>query len=166
MEKGQCVGCEVLKVLCQAPASIEPGERPFDHPSPRQHLEALRVVRSLDDVDGKLRHHLCDSLAELCALIACVGKQLDQEWILPEQTGQHENPAVPILHVRRMHHSVQQKTYRVDQDVALAAFDLLASVITDRVNHTPPFSVLLTLWLSMTHAVGLVSRSACSRHLT
>jgi hypothetical protein len=30
----------------------------------------------------------------------------------------------------------------------------------------PPFSALLTLWLSMIAAVGLASREACSRHAT
>ena len=35
-----------------------------------------------------------------------------------------------------------------------------------RIDAGPPFSALLTLWLSMIAAVGLASRSAFSRHAT
>jgi hypothetical protein len=37
--------------------------------------------------------------------------------------------------------------------MALLAFDLLSSVIARRVDRDPPFSALLTLWLSMIAAV-------------
>jgi len=61
---------------------------------------------------------------------------------------------------------MQQQTYRIDQDMPLLAFDLLAGIIAGWINRGPPFSALFTLWLSITQAVGLASRSACSRHLT
>jgi hypothetical protein len=48
---------------------------------------------------------------------------------------------------------------RVDQCVALAPVDLLASIVTAR----PPASVVLTLWLSMIAAEGLASRPTRSR---
>ena len=60
----------------------------------------------------------------------------------------------------------QQKTLRVDRDMALLAFDFLACIIAWRINRGPPFSALLTLWLSMIATVGLASRSANSRHFT
>ena len=59
---------------------------------------------------------------------------------------------------------VQQQPLGVYQDMALLALDLLAPVIAVRINAGPPFSALLTLWLSMIAAVGLASRPACSRH--
>jgi hypothetical protein len=46
----------------------------------------------------------------------------------------------------------------------LLAFDLLARIVAMRVDASPPFSALFTLWLSMMAAVGLASRCACSRH--
>ena len=55
---------------------------------------------------------------------------------------------------------------RVDEDVALLALDLLARIVAVRINAGPPFSALFTLWLSMIAAVGLASRSPCSRHST
>jgi hypothetical protein len=55
---------------------------------------------------------------------------------------------------------------RINEDVPLLAFDLLASVKGVRIDAAPPFSALFTLWLSITAAVGLASRSICSRHFT
>ena len=65
-----------------------------------------------------------------------------------------------------LHDGVQQQTLRVYQDVALLALDLLARVIPGRIDAGPPFSVLFTLWLSITQAVGLASRPSTSRHCT
>jgi hypothetical protein len=38
------------------------------------------------------------------------------------------------LDVRGMHHGVQQQTYRVDQDMSVFAFDLLARIVPRRIN--------------------------------
>jgi hypothetical protein len=65
-----------------------------------------------------------------------------------------------------MHDGVEQQALRVYKEMALLAFDLLASVEAGGIDARPPFSALLTLWLSMIAAVGLASRSACSRHFT
>ena len=60
---------------------------------------------------------------------------------------------------------MHQQALGIDQDVALLALDLLPGIVTMWVRE-PPFSVLLTLWLSMIATVGLASRPACSRHCT
>jgi hypothetical protein len=65
-----------------------------------------------------------------------------------------------------MHDGLHQQALRIDEDVPLLAFDLLAAIEARRINPAPPFSALLTLWLSMIAAVGLASRSARSRHST
>jgi hypothetical protein len=65
-----------------------------------------------------------------------------------------------------MHDGVHQQTLRIDEDVPLLALDLLATIEAWRIDPVPPFSALLTLWLSMMAAVGLPSRSACSRQST
>lgn len=41
-----------LEVLREPAASPEPGEGTFHHPSSRQDLEALRLIGSLDDLEG------------------------------------------------------------------------------------------------------------------
>lgn len=63
-----------------------------------------------------------------------------------------------------MDNGLHQEALGIDEDVALLALDLFASVKTRRVNQDPPFSALLTLWLSMIAAVGLSFRPAISRH--
>jgi hypothetical protein len=64
-----------------------------------------------------------------------------------------------------MEDGVQQQPLSVYEKVALPALDPLARSEARRIDRTPPFSALLTLWLSMVAAVGLSSRSANSRHL-
>jgi hypothetical protein len=61
---------------------------------------------------------------------------------------------------------MEQQTQRIYQYMALLALDLLARIIAMRIDASPPFSALFTLWLSIMAAVGLASRSAFSRHAT
>jgi hypothetical protein len=44
-----------------------------------------------------------------------------------------------------MDHGAQQQAERVDQDVPLLALDLLARVVTRRIDASAPFSALFTL---------------------
>jgi hypothetical protein len=71
-----------------------------------------------------------------------------------------------ILNAGGMNDGPQQQAQRVYENMALLALDLLAGVEPMRIDRGPPFSALFTLWLSMMAAVGLASRSACSRHFS
>ncbi len=157
---------EIFEILRQTTAPAEPCEGTLDNPSAREKLEPHRPIRPLDDLNRKLRHCRGGGVPELLALITSVREQFDQKGISPEQRGQHKDPAITILDIRRMNHGVQKQTYRVDQDMSFLSFDFLAGIIAGRIDRGPPFSALFTLWLSMTQAVGLASRSACSRHFT
>src|SRR5438045_1580943 len=117
-----------------------------------------RLTMSTQDV----RH----GLLKFGSLITAIGIELEQEREHAEQGGEQQHPAVAILEVGGMNDRVQQQPLRIYQDMALLPSDLLACVITGRVDRGPPFSALLTLWLSMIAAVGLASRPACSRHCT
>jgi hypothetical protein len=59
-----------------------------------------------------------------------------------------------------------ESAYRVDENMPLLAFDLLARIVAVRIDAAPAFSALFVLWLSMTAAVGLASRFVASRHFT
>jgi hypothetical protein len=162
---------EAFEVLGKATAAAQPGQSSFYHPSPRKKFETLHLIRSPDDLDHRLWRDRGDCLGKLWSLIAGVGKQLPQERVHPEQRREQQNTTVAILDVRWKHDHVQQQTYRVDQYVPLLApdllaLDLLARIIAMRIDAEPPFSLLFTLWLSITPALGLASRSASSRHLT
>ena len=63
---------------------------------------------------------------------------------------------ISVLDVSRMDHHGQQQPHGIHYDVALSTVDLLASVIATR----PPFSVVLTDWLSMMAALGVGSLPA------
>jgi len=130
-----------------------------------QHHEPARVTAP-HDLDVHLSAGTGQALLELRPLVARVGVELQQEGIQPKQRRHHQDPAIAILDIGGMHDGVHQQALRVDQDVPLLPLDLLAAIEARRIDAAPPFSALLTLWLSMMAAVGLASRSACSRHST
>ena len=53
----------------------------------------------------------------------------------------------------------EQEAGGIDPDMALTTLNLLGGIVAAR----PPFSVVLTLWVSMMTAVGLASRPSVSR---
>jgi hypothetical protein len=124
------------------------------------------LIRTLDDFGFEVGHGFRESLLEFRSLIAGVGEQLLQERIHPEQRREQQDAAVAILDIGGMNDGVEQQARRIYENVALLAFDLFARIIAMRIDAGPPFSALFTLWLSMMAAVGLASRSSCSRHST
>ena len=131
-----------------------------------KHHKSFGVIGALDDFSFEMRQDFRQGLVEFRSLIATVGKELFQERIHPEQGRKKQDAAVAILDIGGMNDGVEQQTQRIYENVALLAFDLLARIIAMRIDAGPPFSALFTLWLSMMAAVGLASRSPCSRHST
>jgi len=105
-------------------------------------------------------------------LIGAVGEQFSEKGKPTEQCRQQREAAVAILNVGGGDDTVQQQALRIDQNMALLALDQLARIEAVRVDASPPFSALFTLWLALgldprvMQAVGLASRAAFSRHLT
>ena len=153
-------------LFSQSTAAVEPGNGAFDDPSLGFDHETFDVVRTFDDLHGEAAHRCGGAVLEHRSGIGTVGKQFAQEWELAEQSGQQQNTAVAVLDIGGSHERVQHQSQRVDQDMALLALDQLAGIKAVWVDARPPFSALFTLWLSITQADGLASRSACSRHLT
>ena len=82
---------------------------------------------------------LSDNLAHLRSLITGVGEDaLDEGEQTPRRLEQIAS-AVAILDVGRMDGDAQEKAERVDENVALAARNLLARIIALRVKRRPPF---------------------------
>jgi hypothetical protein len=69
--------------------------------------------------------------------------------------------AVGVLNIGGVNEDTEQEAGGIDPDMALAALDLLGGIVAER----PPFSVVLTLWVSMMAAVGLASRPSVSRNV-
>ena len=122
------------------------------------------MIGAPDDFNFEVWQDFRQGLVESRSLIGRVGQELPQERMHPEQGRKQQDAAVAILDIGGMNDGVEQQTQRVYENVALLAFDLLARIKTIRVDAGPPFSALFTLWLSMMAAVGLASRSPCSRH--
>lgn len=162
-EKGQSFKIEVLPVLGQSSAAVEPCQGTLDHPSPGHDGEAFGDIGSFDDLRFEMWHDLDQGLVKHRPLISAVGEKLFQEWEQAEQCGQQHDAAVSILNARRMHDRVQEHPLRIYKYVPFLALDAFARVKPVRVDASPPFSALFTLWLSIIQAVGLASRPACSR---
>lgn len=98
--------------------------------------------------------------------IAGIGEDALNEGERRARPAQQLIGAVAILHIGRVDRHVQQQTERVDEDVPLAACDLLTRIEALRVDQRPPFCAALALWLSMIAADGLASRPSRSRVAT
>ena len=95
-------------------------------------------IGSLDDDDPPGPRGR-DRLRHLWPLIAGVGEDRFDEWEAPPRLTQNIARAVAILHAVGMNDDAQQKPERVDEDVAFAAGDFLARIISLRVQSRAPF---------------------------
>ena len=127
-------GCgRSFEVLGEAAASTEPGEGTFDDPAPRQELEALGALRSLDDFDGP-RSAMGQCGDELIAAVNPVGKDMAKLGELEPQMFQQRYGSVDILDIGLVYAHGEQETIGVGDDVALAPMDAFASVESARTN--------------------------------
>ena len=157
---------EVFPVLGKTTASAKPTDGAFNDPTFGQDDETLGSIRTADDFDCEVRHNVCQAVMEHRTCIGTVGKQLLEKRELSEQRRQDQDAAVAILDIGGRHQRVQQQTQCIDQNVTFLTFDQFSGIEAMGIDLGPPFSALFTLWLSMMQAVGLASRSSCSRHLT
>ena len=68
---------------------------------------------------------------------------------MPEDAEERLGP-LTILHTSRRDDDREQQSEGIDEEMPLAAFDLFAGIVPPE----PPFSVVLTDWLSMMPALG------------
>ena len=153
-----------LEVTGEPAVAADPGEAALDDPALGQDDEAM-LFGALDDLEFP-GAGLGDERGHVRSLVGAVGEDDLDEWEQTTGSAQQLDGAVAILHVGRMDHDVQEETERIDQDVPLAARDLLARIEPLRIDRGPPFCAPLALWLSITAAEGLASRPAVSRAAT
>ena len=82
---------------------------------------------------------LGDDFGHLRPLVASVGKDTFDERKGSPRRAQQVARAVAILHVGRVDGDAQQEAKRIDEDVPLAAGDLLARIEALRVERRAPF---------------------------
>src|SRR5579859_7662650 len=82
-----------------------------------------------------------------------------QAWELLLQARQQPDATFTLGHIRRMNQYFEQQAVRVHHHMPFASFYPLPAIKTAQ----PPFSVVLTDWLSMMVALGVGSRPICTR---
>jgi len=103
-----------------------------------QHHE-LSSITSPYDLDVHRAAHPSQARPELRFLIACVGVEFEQERIHPEKRRHQRHATAAVLDVGRVDDGLHCKALRVDEDMPLLAFDLLAAIEAWRINPAPPF---------------------------
>ena len=121
----------------QPSIATDPRERPLDNPTLWQDDKAVSV-RSFDDFNfpasGRANHR-----CRPCSRVATIGKDALDEWEAGTGPLQKVDGCRSVLNVGRQHGDVQQKSERVNEDMALASRDLLTCVIALRVQRRAPF---------------------------
>ena len=144
LDEGERVAVEVLPVLGQSAAAVEPGDGAFDHPTPGLDDEALHPIGSLDDLGLEIGQDAGQGAVKDRALIGAVGEQFPEKGKQTEQGRRQHETAVAILNVGGGDDAVQQQALRIDQNMPLLALDQLAGIEAVAVDASPPFSALFT----------------------
>src|SRR3954454_23501843 len=148
---------QFLVVLGQAAPAAEPAERSFNDPSLRQHDEAGGPGDAPDEDQRQAEQETGDQ--DGAAVVDAVGVHDLEPAVEMLDLLQQIPGAVGVLDIGGMDDDAQQQAQGIDRDRALASLDFLGSSVAAR----PPFSVVLTLWVSMIAAVGLASRPSLLR---
>jgi len=136
-EEGRDGSGVTLEVAGQAAVAADPGKSTLDDPSLGQNDEAMGIA-ALDDLQAP-GAGLGDEFGHLWPLVAGIGKDAFDERKGSPRRAQQVARAVSILHVGRVDGDAQQEAKRIDEDVPLAAGDLLAGIKTLRVERGAPF---------------------------
>lgn len=153
---------ERLVMRHETAVAAQPRQGALDDPSSPYHLEAV-LVGALDDLQ---RHWLIGEIGGKSVTgITAVGEDVSNEGEQAARSANEGGGAVAVLHTSRDYLNGEQQADGVDQQIALDALYLLASIVADRIGRAPPFSVAFTLCVSMMAALGEASRPSASRHL-
>ena len=139
LDEGERVAVEVLPVLGQSAAAVEPGDGAFDHPTPGLDDEALHPIGSLDDLGLEIGQDAGQGAVKDRALIGAVGEQFPEKGKQTEQGRRQRETAVAILNVGGGDDAVQQHALRIDQNMPLLALDQLAGIEAVAVDASPLF---------------------------
>ena len=112
-QERQRLAIEVLPVLREPSATVEPRNGTFDNPTAWENDKTFGVIRALDDFSFEVRQNFRQGLLEFQPLIATVGKQLFQERIHPEKGCKKQDATIAILDIGGMNDRVEQQTQRI-----------------------------------------------------
>jgi hypothetical protein len=146
-----------LILFGQAAVAPEPAEGAFDDPPFLQHHEPFRFGWPLHDLQRDAGFAFAPRF-QLTG-VGAVGIHLLKARKPPPQVSEQFPGSLSVRQVCRMDPQIEDQTQGIDDQRAFAAFDLLGGIIAAG----PPFSVVFTVWLSTTAALGLASRPSSWR---
>ncbi len=152
----RCIG-QGFVVFAETTAPTQPRQRSFNNPASWQDLKLVTVLRTLDNLQYPARQSL-HPVNQLSSVASVCPDQFETRKT-PYQFVDNQLCPIPVLDIGRVDHDGQQQTDGVYHDVPFAPHHLLASVIATR----PPFSVVLTDWLSIMAALGVGSLPSVCR---
>lgn len=143
-------------VLSQTAITSQPSKGALDHPATGQHTEAFLIGRLLNNLKRQALFGL-GPLNQLAA-VAAIGPDMLQTRKGALAALQNELGAIAILNTGRMDFDLKHQAVRIYEKMSLTSFDMLARIIANSVLFfRPPFSAVLTDWLSITAAEGVGS---------
>ena len=121
-----------LEVFGEAAIAPKPREGALDDPAARKQNKAFGLMGALDNLGCPIGSGFCQSVGELVAAVAAIGKEMPQPWIFILQGFGNQRPSVAILNISRMHHSLDQPSACIGDDMPLAALDAFACIVATR----------------------------------
>jgi hypothetical protein len=149
-------GWQRLVVLAQPPILAKPPKGPFHYPTSGQYYETMQVTTP-DNLNNP--SECASGPIYECPTVASIDPDPLQSPKSIAQFLHDKSASITILNVGRMYHYDQDQPKCINEQVPLTPRNLLSSVITA----TPPFSAVLTLWLSRIPALGVGLRPALRR---
>ena len=128
-QPGFSAGNRSFKVLGEAAIAVEPSESSLHDPAAWKDFKAGRVIGTLDDFDTPVTK-FGQRIAEFSPGISAIGKQMAQPWEQVIEVLDHKHRAVAVLHIGGVDRRANHQAECIGDDVAFAAFDLLAGVVT------------------------------------
>jgi hypothetical protein len=151
---------QLLVVPGEAAPAAEPAQCPLRHPAAREEDEAGAACEPTHDDQGQPEQEAGEQDRQ--AIVDAVGEHGLEPGVEPLQPPQQVTGTLSILEVGGVDQHAEEQARGVDGDVALPALDPFGRIVAAQ----PPFSVVLTLWVSMTTALGLGSLPSRSRSIT
>jgi hypothetical protein len=124
-----------LIVAGQPSAPSQPGESPFHHPPPGQHLEAFHIGVTRHDLQldtGVLPRPAQQTLIDTVG-IAGIGPDQPEQRKHRGDPGQDQFRPRPLLHRGGMHHRLEQEPTGIDEQVPLTASGAFTGIPADLV---------------------------------
>jgi hypothetical protein len=142
---------QILVIFGESAVAAEPPKCPLHNPPLRQQEEALGPLRPFDNVQadfppGPQGPHP----GEEVPAIGLIGPDPPQARELGAEDAQERHGRIAVLHISRSDHHGEQQPEGIDEDMPLATIDMFGLIVAV----DPPFSVVLTDWLSITPALG------------